>query len=124
MQEQKLVLKQLEERKTMLSKARELFVADILKFDDFIEMKKECQNKSHCLKKELRDIKVKLREINKQYQSAHRLYANIFQRYPDMDAVDKKHIAKLIPPVSPDLKTGNLSLDLNSVFSKILMVKL
>lgn len=51
MQEQKLVMKQLEERKATLSKARELFVADVLKFDDFSEMKKECQTKSHCLKK-------------------------------------------------------------------------
>lgn len=75
-------------------------------------------------KKELRDIKIKLREINKQHQSGQRSCVNIFQGYSDMDAVDKKHIAKLIPPVSPDFKTGELSLDLNSAFSKILMVKL
>jgi site-specific DNA recombinase len=124
LQERKLVLKQLEERRNMLSKARELFIADVLKFDDFSEMKKECQTKSTCLKKELKDIAVKLREINKQHQSGDRSFVNIFQGYADIDVVDKKHIAKLIPPVSPDFKTGNLSLGLNSAFSKILMIKL
>lgn len=48
-----------------------------------------------------------------------RSLVNIFQGYVDMDAVDKKHIAKLIPP---DFKTGDLCLDLHNAFSKILVL--
>ena len=121
--ERKMVVNQLEERKTLLSKARELFIADVLKFDDFSEIKKECQTKSNYLRKELADIAVTLKDIEKQHQSGGRSFVNIFQRYSDMDAVDKRHIAKLIPPFKPDFKTGYLSLDLNIALSKILMVK-
>ena len=59
------VVRKLSEQEPILSKARKLFVADILKFNDYSELKKECQISSKCLKKELHDINVKLRHIDK-----------------------------------------------------------
>lgn len=49
--ERKLTLRQLEEQELVLSKARRLFVADQLKFDDFSDFKKEHQAVAGSLKK-------------------------------------------------------------------------
>lgn len=66
-------------------------------------------NKSNYLKKELKDIAVILKSVDKKQEFDGRSFANIFHGYSGMDAVDKKHIAKLIPPFKPDFKTGDLS---------------
>lgn len=47
----------------------------------------------------------------------------IFQRFFEFDASDKRNLVNLIPPTDIDFKTGALSLDLNQVFLKILSQK-
>ncbi len=44
----------------------------------------------------------------------------IFQKFTELDTSD---LVNLIPPVDIDYKTGNLSLDLNPAFSKVLSEK-
>ncbi len=121
--ERSIILKQLEENKITLSRARKLFVNDLLKFDDFKEMKKEYQDNSLCLKHELDNITTKLKIIDKQHQFKDQSMLNIFRGYSNLEVGDKRHIANLIPPLMPDFKTGEISLSLNSVFSKILISK-
>ena len=43
LQDRRLLIKQLEEQRLVISKARKLFVADRLKFDDFKELKIEAR---------------------------------------------------------------------------------
>jgi hypothetical protein len=122
LQERKLLLKQLEEQEAMLSKARKLFVADQLKFDDFSELKKDYQTLTCSLKKELDTNTTKLRFINQQYILADRPFASIFQD-SKIDAADKKQIVSLIPPTAIDFQKGDVSLKLNNALSKILLFK-
>lgn len=121
LRERNLISKQLEEQEDLLSKARRLFVNNLLKFDDFREMKKEYQKNSLCLKSELESVMTKLKSIDKQHQFKDMSLINIFQGYNNLDVADRKHLVNLIPPITPDFKTGAISLDLNSTLSKILI---
>lgn len=47
----------------------------------------------------------------------------VFQKFSEFDTQDKKYLVNLIPPVDIDYKTGDLSLDLNPAFSKIVSEK-
>lgn len=49
--ERKLLLKKLEEQELFISKARKLFVAEKLKYDDYSEIKKEHQTITGCLRR-------------------------------------------------------------------------
>lgn len=51
-----------------LSQARIFFVVEILKFDDYNQLKKEYLINSKCLKRKLHDINIKLKNINTQNQ--------------------------------------------------------
>lgn len=62
--ERRELLRQLAKQQSALSKARKLFVEDILKFDDYSEFKKEYLANSACLKKELGDNIDKLNSID------------------------------------------------------------
>lgn len=117
---QKLVERKIKEEELTLSRGRRLFISGILKIDDYNELKKENQVNAKNLKKEARDVVFKLEAIDKRNQIEDTSLVDIFQRFSEFDASDKKHLANLIPPTDVDFKTGALSLDLNQAFSKIL----
>ena len=121
--ERKLLLRQLEERKSFISKARKLFVLEKLKYDDYSEIKKEYQANTGCLKKELDAIIEKLRSIDEQSNLTNRSILDIFHGFPDLDLPDKKYMISMIPPTHIDYKTGNISLTVNSTLSKIIVPK-
>lgn len=121
LKERNLILKQLGEEEDLLSRARKLFVDNLLKFDDFREMKNEYQKNSLCLKSELESVMTKLKSIDRQHQFKDMSLINIFQGYNNLDVADKKHLVNLIPPIAPDFKTGTISLEMNSTLSKILV---
>lgn len=121
--ERKLLLKQLEEQELFISKARKLFVADKLKYDDYSEIKKECQTNTGCLRKELDTVIGKLRDIEEQSVLENRSIIDIFLGFPDLCLADKKYIINLIPPASIDSNTGDFSLILNKTLSKIIVSK-
>lgn len=120
---QKLLEKKINEEELMLSRGRKFFIAGILKIDDYNELKKENQVSTKNLKKEVRDIVIKLKAIDKKNQVEDKALVEIFQRFSEFDASDKRHLANLIPPTDIDFKTGALSLDLNQAFLKILSKK-
>lgn len=122
-QNRNMVMRKLIEQESILSQARKLFVTDVLKSDDYSELKKECLVNSQCLKRELNDIDVKLKAIDKQNQLGDRSFVNILQGFSSLDTADRKHLVNLIPPLRVDFKTGDISLGLNSGLSKILSTK-
>lgn len=111
------------EQESILSQALKLFVTDILKLDDYSKLKKECLVNFKCLKRELNDIDVKLKAIDKQSQLVGRSFVNILQGFSNLDTADKKHFVNLIPPLKVDFQTGDISLGLHSGLSKILSTK-
>ena len=121
LQERNMVVRKLNEQESVLSQSRKLFVAAVLKLDDYTEIKRECQTNSKCLKKELHSINIKLGNIEKQLHSKNGSFVNIFQGVQDLDTADKKHLVNLIPPGKVDFQTGEISLDLNGALSKILL---
>lgn len=121
--ERSLVERKLKEEGLTLSQARKLFVGRILKLDDYNELKKENQINSQCLKKELRNINTKLRDLDRQEQLEGKLFLDLFQGFSEFDTADKKHLVSLIPPVDVDYKKGSLSLDLNNALLKVLSRK-
>jgi DNA invertase Pin-like site-specific DNA recombinase len=120
LQKRKLMLRQLEEQDLVLSKARRLFVADQLKFDDYSDFKKEHQVVSGSLKKELDAISIKLQCIDQQFKLSERSPINIFGGFRDLDVADKKQLLNLISPLILNAKTGDISLKLHSALSKVL----
>jgi hypothetical protein len=120
---QKGLERKINEEKLILSQGRKLFIAGILKIDDYNELKKENQVSTKNLKKEVHDIVIKLNAIDKKNQIEDKTLVEIFQRFSEFDASDKRHLANLIPPTDIDFKTGSLSLDLNQAFLKILSKK-
>lgn len=123
LQERRQVVRKLKEQELTMSQARKLLVSAVLKLDDYSELKKEYQVNSKCLKRELRDINIKIRNIDKQSQLEDRPIVNILQGFSGLDTNDKKHLVNLIPPLTVDFQTGDISLDLNSALSKVLMTK-
>ncbi|MDW8550440.1 recombinase zinc beta ribbon domain-containing protein [Epilithonimonas ginsengisoli] len=120
---QQLVDRKIKEEKLTLSRGRKLFIAGILKIDDYNELKQESQINTKNLKKEERDITINLRVIDKMNQMENKTFREIFQKFVEFDTSDKKHLVNLIPPVDIDYKTGDLSLELKPAFSKILSKK-
>lgn len=120
---QKLLERKIKDEELTLSRGRKLFIAGILKLDDYKELKKENQVSIKNLKKETRDIFIKLRAIDKKNQVEEKALIEIFQRFSEFDSSDKRHLVNLIPPTDVDFKTGDLSLDLNQAFLKILLKK-
>ena len=123
LQERQQVVRRLQEEQLTLSQARKLFIAAVLKLDDYSELKREYRVNSKCLKKELSDINKKLKSIDKQRQQGDRPIVNILHGFSSMDTTDKKHLVNLIPPLKVDYQTGAMSLELNSTLSKILLTK-
>jgi hypothetical protein len=123
LQERRMVLIQIEQQLSTLSKARKLLVADVLKFDDYSELKKECKANLECLNKELDEITTKIKHIDRQRHLRGISFVNIFQGYENFDTADKIRVANLIPPVRLDHQTGDFSLDISNALSKILLLK-
>ncbi|RKD15149.1 recombinase [Pelobium manganitolerans] len=123
LQNRNRVIAKLSEQESILSQARKLFVADVLKTDDYSALKRECHSDTKCLKKELNDIDGKLRSIDQQSQLYSRSFVNIFQRFSSLDTTDRKHLVNLIPPRKVNFKTGDMSLELHNGLSKILSTK-
>lgn len=118
-----VLLKQIEEQDTIISKARKLFVADRLDFDDFRGLKTEYQAVSQILQKEFNILTDKLKRLKQQTLQAKKSFENIFQGYQYMDAADKRQIISLIPPCKINALTGNMSVELNSTLTKIMYPK-
>jgi len=123
LQERSMIVRKLNEQDSVLSQARKLFVAAVLKPDDYAELRKEYQVSTKSLKKELHHINIKLVDIDKQIQLKNEPFVDIFQGFPILDTADKRHVVNLIPPLKVDFQTGDLTLDLNSALSKILLTK-
>lgn len=117
------VVRKLNEQESILSQARKLFVVGALKLDDYSGLKKEYHANSKCLKRELQDINTKLQTIDKQFQSGQEPFVDIFQIFPTLDTADKKHLVNLIRPHRIDVQNGNVTLEVNSALSKILLTK-
>ena len=117
------MLKQIDEHESVLSKARKLFVADKLQFDDFSELKKEHRAVSGNLKKELDAITVKLQRIDQRFSLADRGLANIFRGFESLDTADKKQIVSLITPPQIDIQMGQVPVKIDNALSKILIRK-
>ncbi|TDO97110.1 recombinase family protein [Flavobacterium sp. 245] len=120
---QKVLERKIKEEGVTLSRGRKLFIAGILKIDDYNELKKENQVSTKNLKKEACDIVVKLKAIDKKNQVEEKALVEIFQRFSEFDVSDKRHLVNLIPPTDIDFKTGALSLNVNQAFLKILSKK-
>ncbi|WP_419870478.1 recombinase family protein [Chryseobacterium sp. CT-SW4] len=118
---QKLLERRIKEEELTLSRGRKLFIAGILKIDDYNELKKENLVNTKNLRKETLDIVLKLKAIDRKNQIENKALVEIFQKFSEFDTSDKRYLVSLIPPVDIDYKTGDLSLDLNQTFSKILL---
>ncbi|MDX6187743.1 recombinase family protein [Flavobacterium sp. Fl-318] len=120
---QKVLERKIKEEVLTLSQGRKLFIAGILKIDDYNELKKDNKVSIKNLKKEARDIVFKLKGIDKKNQIENKALVEIFQRFSEFDVSDKRHLVSLIPPIDIDFKTRTLSLGLNQAFLKILSKK-
>jgi len=120
---QKLIERKIKEEWLTLSRGRKLFIAGVLKIDDYNELKKENQVNIKNLKKEARDTVLKLSAIDRKNKIEDKALVEVFQKFSKFDTQDKKYLVNLIPPIDIDYKTGDLSLDLNPAFSKILSAK-
>lgn len=121
--ERSALLKQIEEQKLFIAKARKLLVTDILQYDDYSEIKKEHRTSSEYLKKELNTVINKLKNIDELLKFTDRPISHIFQGFSNLDIADKRHIINQIPPSNIDFDTGDFSLILNKPLSKILKLK-
>lgn len=120
---QKVLERKINEEELTLSRGRKLFIAGILKIDDYNQLRKENQVSTKNLKKEVHDIAVKLKGIDIKNQIEEKALVEIFQRFSEFEASDKRHLVNLIPPTEINFKTGDLSLGLNQAFLKILSKK-
>lgn len=94
-----------------------------MKIDDYNELKKENHINIKNLKKEARDTVLKLNAIDRKNKIEDKALVEVFQKFTEFGTQDKKYLVNLIPPIDIDYKTGNLPLDLNPAFSKILSTK-
>lgn len=104
--ERNMVMRKLNEQELILSQARKFFVTDIIKLDDYSELKCECLAHIGCLKKELNDITIKLGNIDKQSQLGQQPFENLLEGFSSLDTTDKKHFVHLIPPRKVNFRTG------------------
>lgn len=122
LQHRNMAVRKLNEQETIISQARKLFVADVLKLDDYSALKREYRINSGNLKRELSDINVKLEDIEKQTLRDNRSFIHVFKNFSCLDTIDKKHLVSLIPPRDINFQNGNMSLRLNGGLSKILSI--
>lgn len=119
--ERQVLRRQLGEQETMLSRARKLFVENILKYDDYSEMKSEFRKSAEGLRKELCNVATKLRTIEEQRKLNLSSSIDIFRAFESLDTADKKQLISFLPPVDVDLKKSEVSIGLNVALSRILV---
>lgn len=115
------LLRQLSSQQKSLSKARSLFVEDILKLDDYNEFKGEVLERTNCLKKEIAKNMDMVDNICQQREHNSKRSIQLFKGYSSFDIADKKQLATLIPPQGIDFTSGNLSIQLPDALKKILV---
>jgi hypothetical protein len=123
LQDRRLLIKQLEEQRLVISKARKLFVADRLKFDDFKELKIESQAICNNVGVELNSNASKLKLLREQLKVEGRTINQIFHNFLNLDILDKNYIVSMIPPTTINITTGAVSIQINSVLANILSFK-
>lgn len=106
LQDRRLLIKQLEEQRLVISKARKLFVADRLKFDDFKELKIESQAICNNVGVELNSNASKLKLLREQLKVEGRTINQIFYNFLNLDILDKMYIVSMIPPTTINITTG------------------
>lgn len=121
--ERQALRRQLGEQETILSRARKLFVENILKFDDYSEMKSEFRRITDGIRKELCNVATKLRAIEEQRKFDLRSSIDIFGAFKSLDTADKKQLVSFFPPVEIDLNKSGVSIGHNVALSKILVCK-
>lgn len=107
----------------MISKARKLFVADRLKFDDFKELKIESQAICSNVGVELDSNASKLKLLREQLKVEGRESNQIFHNFLNLDILDKMYIVSMIPPTTINITTVAVSIQINSVLANILPFK-
>lgn len=123
LQDRRLLIKQLEEQRLVISKARKLFVADRVKFDDFKELKIESLAICNNVGVELNSNASKLKLLREQLKVEGRSINQIFHNFLNLDILDKKYIVSMIPPTTINITTGTVSIQINSVLANILSFK-
>lgn len=121
--ERQALRRQLGEQEIMLSRARKLFVENILKYDDYSEMKSEFRRITDGITKELCSVAIKLRTIEEQQKLDLRSSIDIFRAFESLDTADKKQLVSFFPPVNIDLKKSEVSIGHNVALSRILVCK-
>ncbi len=121
--ERQALRRQLGEQETILSRARKLYVENILKFDDYSEMKSEFRRITDGIRKELCNVATKLRAIEEQRKLDLRSSIDIFGAFESLDTADKKQLVSFFPPVDIDIKKSAVSIGHNVTLSKILVCK-
>lgn len=121
--ERQALRRQLVEQETMLSRARKLFVENILKYDDYSEMKNEFRRITGIIKKELCDVAIKLKTIEEQRRLGFRTSIDVFRGFDNLDTVDKKQLVSFFPPVGIDLNKSEVSLVHDVALSKVVVYK-
>lgn len=121
--ERQALRRQLVEQETMLSRARKLFVENILKYDDYSEMKNEFRRITGVIKKELSDVAIKLKTIEEQRRLGFRTSIDVFRGFDNLDTADKKQLVSLFPPVGIDLNKSEVSLGHDVALSKVVVYK-
>lgn len=119
--ERQVLRRQLTEQEIMLSKARKLFVENILKYDDYNAMKSEFRRITDGIKKELCNVATKLTNIEEQRKLDLRSSIDIFKAFNILDTADKKQLISFFPPVEIDLKRSEVSIGHNVALSKIVV---
>ena len=115
------LLRQLSRGQKSLSRARNLFVEDILKLDDYNEFKGEILERAKCLKKEIAENMDMADTICQQRAHNSKRSIRLFKDYSSFDTADKKQLATIIPPQGIDFISGNLSIQLPEALRKILV---
>jgi site-specific DNA recombinase len=115
------LLRQLSRGQKSLSRARNLFVEDILKLDDYNEFKGEILERAKCLKKEIAENMDMADTICQQRAHNNKRSIQLFKDYSSFDTADKKQLATIIPPQGIDFTSGNLSIQLPDALKKILV---
>jgi site-specific DNA recombinase len=119
--ERQVLRRQLTEQEIMLSKARKLFVENILKYDDYNAMKSEFRRITDGIKKELCNVATKLTNIEEQRKLDLRSSIDIFRAFNSLDTADKKQLISFFPPFEIDLKRSEVSIGHNVALSKIVV---
>lgn len=118
-----MLRRQLGEQETMLSRARKLFVENILKYEDYSEMKSEFWRITDGIRKELCNVATKLMAIEEQRKLDLRSSIDIFRAFENLDTADKKQLVSFFPPVGIDLNKSEVSLGHDVALSKVVVYK-